>query len=349
VLNAGIRGYSGARGVLGALKARAPQAQLVEELLGMSDAESCASRLRALSFLEGVESGAGQADLERALRTACIVFGKKLTRFLAGPAGGFIETLLLRYGAYNLKVLFREALTKRVGAGGMALYPLAPFYVSGRQRATLDTVEKVASLAEGTKLGEGARLAYEVYKERGEDLFFFEFTLDREYASLLWSAAERVNLTEGHRLRERLVIPYLGTNAIVWGLWLKRYRGMGAVEIMNLLPVPAGVMNPASYLRLVQAKEPGEVAGAIESARLLRFLGKTEVPADVSAWQKTARRFVWETVSARDLGIIFDISTLAVALVRWELIVDDCITVASGKGLGLAREQIEPLLATRAA
>jgi hypothetical protein len=46
---------------------------------------------------------------------------------------------------------------------------------------------------------------------------------------------------------------------------------------------------------------------------------------------------------------MFDISTLLRALMRWELIVEDAITVTSARSMGLEREDILPLLATKAA
>lgn len=349
VFNAGTRGYSGSRGMLGALRARGPRAGLVEELLNMSDAESCAAHLRQSPFLDGIDSGSSLADLQRALRSACVIFGRKLTIFLGGPARRMIETHLLRYGVWNVKVLFRRSVMPAGDGISDDLYPSAACYVPPRQRATIDSPEKVVGLTEGSRLEKATRIAYETYQKGEKDLFLFELALDREYLLGVWDAAQRVNLTEGSRLRRTLIVPGLGLNAIIWGLWLRSYHGMAAEEVMTLLTLPAKLVRTEAYLKFLQTGDPAVVEGAREVTAAGRFLAAAGAPQDVPAWHRLSRRYLWGRLNSRSMGIVFDISSLVMNLMKWEFVVDDAITVVTAKSLGLKREEIGPLLATQAA
>ncbi len=344
MFNAGIKGYSGARGILGALRARAPHAGLVEQLLSTSDAGSCASQLRSLDLLRELTPGPSPADLEKNLRTGCIIFTRKITNFVGGPAKRFIDAYTLRYAFHNLKVLFRDALTRRTDFPDN-LYPRTALYVDSRRRAALDTPEKVIAHAVGTPLEKPANLAYDVYQNASNDLFLFELALDREYALLLWQAAKRVNLSQGRRLK-KLVRPYLALNAVVWGLWLKINRSMSPEEIMNLLPVPSDIIGPGAYLDILRSGKTQDIADAVGVAAPGLSLGDVSAPADVTAWHRLARRLTWNSLAAKKLTVIFDISTLMIAIMRWEFVVDDLITVTAAKSLGLAREEIAQMLAT---
>jgi len=348
MLNAGMRGYSAARGLVGALKARAPHPDLVEELLAMSDAQACASHLGALPFVHGIEGADSLAGTEHALRTACVVFAQRVTRFLTGPASEFLSTYLLHYGVYNVKVLFRAALSGVKEEGREALYPIRHLYVPSRERLTLDAPEKVVAFTEGTRLEKPVKVAYEMYKNSG-DLFTFELSLDREYALMLWEASRAINMAEGQRLRRSVIVPSLGVNAIVWALWLKTHRAMSAEQIMNIVPLPARIIPMDTFVLMVQA---GNFAGVARMARvgvLARFLARHGTPADVSSWHRLSRRFVWSSINSRGLSAVFDIATLVSTLMKWEFIVDDAITVTAGKAAGLGPDDIVPLLATKAA
>jgi vacuolar-type H+-ATPase subunit C/Vma6 len=349
MLNAGIKGYSGARGLLGALKARGPRPALVEDLLNMSDAANCASYLRSLPFVQGVDTGASAGELEKGLRAACMVFGRKLSSFLGGASQDFMESYLLRYSVENVRVLFRRALVGQAQAGGEPLYPQAEVYASPRERASLDAVEKVVDFTKGTALEKPVQAAYELYHAAGGDVFIFELSLDAQYANMLWAAANRVYLYEGSRLLRRVVIPQLSTNAVVWGMWLKVHHGMKPEEIMTRLHVPADVIRPDRYLGIIKAEDAGAAAAAVKAGPLREFLAAKEPLGDVALWHRLSRRYIWGLLGARELGILFDITTLVIALMRWEFIVDDAITVTAAKSMGLGRDEIVPLLTTQAA
>lgn len=349
MFNSGVRGYSGARGMLGALRARAPQPGLIEELLGMSDAEGCASYLRQSPFLDGVDTGSGQRELERALRVASVTFARKLSIFLGGAARGLVQTHMLRYGIWNLKALFRGALGGGVGQGNDSLYPGVPCYVSPRQRASIDAPEKAIAHCEGGPLEKVARAAFDIYEKGEKDLFLFELTLDREYMAMLWSAASRLNMVEGGRLRRSIVAPALGLNAMMWGMWLKTYHAASAEEAVTLLTVPTDLIRPDSFVRFIQSGDISAIVGDHEVTAAGRQVAASAPPADVASWQKLSRRYMWKRLNNKTFGIVFDICSIATALMKWDYIVDDAIAVTSGKALGMSREQIEPLLATRAA
>jgi len=349
MFNSGMKGYSGSRGMLGALRARGPRPNLIEELLNMSDAEGCAAYLRQSPFLEGLDTGNSLADLQRALRSACFAFGRKLALFLGGPALGVIETHLLRYGVWNLKALLRQCVTRSAGDTSDNLYPTAICYVPPRQRALLDSPEKVVALAEGTALEKSAKIAIELYQRGEKDLFLFELALDREYMLMLWSAARRVNLAEGSRLRSAIVVPRLGLNAIIWGLWLKSYHAMPAEKIMTLLALPAELVRPGPYLKFLQTGDASRIEGAKELMVARKQMAEAGMPQDVTAWHRLARKYLWARLNTRTLGIAFDISSLVTNLMKWEYVVDDAIAVTTGKALGLKREEIVPLLVTQAA
>ena len=350
MLSAGISGYAGARGVLGALKARGPRQNLVEELLSLGDAEAVAARLRALPMLEGRSAATDLAGLERDLRQAVYTFGMKLAAFIGGPAKGFIETYLLHYHVHNLEVLFRRALSKETGAAG--LYPIGPFNPTDRQLAGLDSPEKVVEFAQGTELQAMALEAFEAYRAGEGDLFRWELSLERQYLARVWQAAGRVLPPESWRLKKTLVVPFVGMTAFVWALGLKRYRKTGGAELAALLPMPKDLLDAGALAEIARNDDLAAAAEEIPSKELrglVRAILAAQRPEGPAGWHRTVKRVVWRQLSTKKLRATFDITTLMTALMGWEYVVADAITVANGKALGLERERIETLLATTAA
>ena len=349
MFSAGIRGYSGARGMLGALRAREPKQPIVEELLNQPDAAAAFNHLRSMPFLAGIASGDKPVEIERDLRYGCVLFGKKLADFTGGAAQKFLKTYLLHYEVHNLKALFRRALAGKAEARTDDLYPVAPVYSSASRVGALSTPERVVALAEKTRLEGAVKTAYGEYQANTGDLFRFDLSLDRELMLMLWSAAERTGPVESWRLKQVILMPLLGTRALVWGLWLKHYHGMSAQEIMGVLLVPSGLIDAEVFIATIQAEDMRQAAEAVSFEPLKEFLAETGVPEDIVSWQRLLRRFVWGRVAKRDMGMIFDAATLMREILRWEHVVEDAITVASGKSLEMGREDIVPLLATQAA
>ena len=81
--------------------------------------------------------------------------------------------------------------------------------------------------------------------------------------------------------------------------------------------------------------------------RLKSFLRRTDLPKDLVGLHRAARRFTWRLLASPKKSMRFDISTLVAALMRWEFIVEDAITVTGARAVGLTRDEIEPLLATQ--
>lgn len=317
----------------------------MEELLESPDAAGCVARLKGLAFLETADFGEGYEGVERALRYSCAVFARRIRRCLGGSAGRFLEAYTLHYDLHNAKVLFRGSFEEGSAGEIRELYPLSTAYMEARGE-DFKTPEDAVKFFEDTRLGEAARKAFEVYEAHDGDLSFYELVLDREYVKLVWEAAERVGPREGGRLREGVVLPWLGSTAVLWTLWLAEYRGMGVEEIVMLLDVPEGLLRGALVAALVEGGRPAGIAEGVKNRALAEFLGGSDLPAGLAELHRVARRFTWRTITPRRLQTRFDIVTLLTAVMRWEFVVEDALTVAGAKAMGLGKDEIAGLLAT---
>lgn len=349
MFNAGLKGYSGARGVMGALRSRSPKAALPVEMLDLPDAAACMSRIRSLPFTAGIQSGDTMPDVERDMRLAVIIFARRMEGFLGGAAKDFLATYLLHYDIHNLKVLFRGAVSGRADTPPRDLYPIDKRYTNPSDPGALANLDNVIGLMKGTRLEAVAAEAYDIYRKFDNDLSRFELALDRRYYLLLWQESGNIRLMEGQRLRKGVLAPLIGGMAVAWGLWLGQYRGMGPEEILSTVQVPGEIIRPEVYLRLARGENVVEAARAIGIEPLVEFFSEGGKSGDAIETHRLVRRFIWRTVSRRELGAGFDISTIVRSVMEWEYIVDDAISVMRAKSLGLRRDEIEPLLATRAA
>ena len=284
------------------------------------------------------------------LRYSVLVFGRRLTTFLSGRAKEVIEAYLLRYHIHNLTALFRRSLTHDEEPVAETLYPIKPFYGSDRELALLDSPEKVVALAAAKPMKVMVKEAFAAYNGADKDLFRFELSLDRQYLQLVWNAASKLSMFEEERLKKQILLPYVGIEAFVWALWLERYHGMAGPELAGILPLPRSILRPEVFVDIARAENVREAAKAVRGPlrpSVMEILDK-DPGKDIAQWQRLARRIVWRRVRRRDIAS-FDLTTLLAALMKWEFIVDDLITVTRGKALGLEREKIEALLATKAA
>ncbi len=348
MFSAGLSGYNVTRGLLGALKRRAVRTGLIDELLQLPDDASCRQRLRAHPFLEGIEVGASPGELERALLAACATFARRIRNFLGGPAGRFIEAYSTRYELHNAKLIFRASLNPGSGDLSSGIYPVSKLYTPARLAAVKAPADIVASYEE-SELARIIREAYETFAAASNDLALFEVVLDRSYTRLLWEAAEHIHPMDGVRLRDRVLLPWLGSTAVVWVLWLSRHRRMSVEELIAVLDFSEKVFPSRLVAALAQEGDMTSVAAEVRGARLRGFLSRASGLKDLSDLHRASRRFLWDLVTPGRMETRFDISTLLSALVRWELIVEDAITVAAGRSLGLGGDEIKPLLATQAA
>jgi vacuolar-type H+-ATPase subunit C/Vma6 len=336
---------------MGALRACGPQADLVGELLALGDVDACVNRLKSLPIVSENVSASDRRGIERALRGATLVFGRKLSKFLGGPARDLLEAYMLHYQIDNLTTLFRRSITREEGLTESALYPIKPFYVPDREIALLDSPDKVIALAKRVPLKAMAKEAFAVYQANGGDIFRFELSLDRQYLQLLWNQAGRLDPVESSKVKKDILLPYIGMNAFVWALWLQTYHGMGGQELAGLLPLPRSIMRPDVYIEIARAENVRDAAKAIVGPLrpAIAEILDHDPGKDVSKWDRLSRNIMWRRVSRRDLSASFGILNILAMMIRWELVVDDLITVMNGKALSMTRENIEPLLATKAA
>lgn len=347
MFGAGLTGYNVTRGLLGALKSRGPRAGLVEDLLAAADADACRDRLRNLPFLDEVEVTGNAADLERALRFACWRFASKVMKFLGGSAGQFLRTYCFHYDLHNAKILFRASLDGELSGMRREVYRLSSRYAPGSVDG-LQSPEEVVRFYRDTPLAEMMADAFELYRSHEGDLSLFEIALDREYVSAVWKSGQDVRQGEGRRLTEMILRPWLATTAVFWTLWMSTYRGMSAEEVVTILNLPDGIIAPGLCTALVKG-DADTVERQVHNKHLKRFLAGGALNADLADLSRIQKRFLWEVTGPAFFRTTFDISTLVSALVRWEIVIDDAITVASSKEMGLQGDEIVPLLATQAA
>ncbi len=348
MFNSGLTGYNVTRGLLGALKPRGPRPALVAELLEAGDFAACLARLRAIPFLHGVEFGREPADLERALFRECALLTGRLRKCLGGAAGRLLEAFGRRYELHDVKLIFRGVLSESTDVAPAPIHD-TPVSSGGRRLSSLKSPAEVVAFYAGGGLGDIVSEAYELYHASGDDLSLFEVALDRSYIELVWNAGLALGPADGTRLRKEVLVPWLGSTAVLWVLWLARYREMGVEEIVMLLDVPEDLLARDLVARLVETRDASSIAEDMDNGKLSAFLAASDLPKEMIEFERFVRRFVWSlTVSGR-VRIRFDISTLLATLMRWEFVVEDAITVAGGKAVGLEQAEIADLLATQAA
>jgi len=348
MFSAGLTGYNVTRGLMGALKTRAPGGDLVDALLEVPDLDGCLRHLRAIPFLEGIEIGARPGDLEKALLAACAEFARKIRNFLGGSAGKFIETYMQRFHIHNAKLVFKSVLEGAPEEVLDLVYPVSARYDPAVLARLKDGADVVSFFGE-TKIGACLAEAHEVYRANDDDLSLFELVLDRSYINMLWRAGERVKFGDGRRLRRNILLPWLASTAILWVLWLAHYRAKTVEEVTALADLPDELL-PARIIRdLVETGDPSAAAAALGNRKLREFFSGEGLQKDLISLHRMARRFAWRLVLPARRSTRFDVSTLLAALMCWEFIVDDAITVTGARAVGLSGEEITSLLATRAA
>jgi hypothetical protein len=229
MFSAGINGYNVARGLFGALKTRAPRPELIDQLLDQADMTGCLAALKNLPLVESIPTGQGPAEMETALRYACAVLALKIRRVLGGPAGRFLEAYTWHYDFHNIKLIFRSSLDGGVFDLPSGLYPLGEVYSIGPLKK-IGAPEDLPTYFAETPLAPAVNEAWELFAANNSDLSLFELGLDKWYVNLVWNAAEHVRPTEGSRLRDRILAPWLGMVCLLWVLWLKNFRSMGVEE-----------------------------------------------------------------------------------------------------------------------
>jgi hypothetical protein len=253
-----------------------------------------------------------------------------------------------RYEFHNCKTLFRSALLGGHADPTPRLYMVSSDYAR-EQVSGLSSPEDVVAFYEGGSSGRAVREAWEVYQSMGQDLSFFELALDRSYVRLLWDAAKHVGPCDGGRLRDWVLVPWLSSTAVMWTLWLARYRGTSVEEATTLLALPTAILSPGQMAELFEKREPSAVADGFRNLKLREFLSGADLPKDPIGLHRQTRRFAWQLAASARVKTRVDVATLLAALIRWEIIVEDAVTVTGAKALGMKNDEIEPLLATRAA
>ncbi|MGA9754669.1 MAG: V-type ATPase subunit [Desulfobaccales bacterium] len=290
--------------------------------------------------------GDAEAELSRRLYGSLAQAFLKVRRGLKPREARFLDLLLERLEAENLKVVLR-ALNLRLDPvqAEERLLPLTAlsslnFQAMLRQESIPRLVDYLAPTVWGPPLARGlSRFAREA------NLFPLEMSLDLFVYASLWQGLARLGSAD-----RRIAGEILGTLADITNItWAGRFRdlyGFPAEETYQYLIEAGSFRSPAARRDLAFAANTGEMILRLPRPSYIELLQGAADRADVEARLRQHWLATLERALARPP---FQIGLPVTYLFFKELELDNLVTLVTGKMLNLPAERVEPWLWRRAA
>ncbi len=219
--------YSGAIGVLGALRKRS----LKEEDLFTIEKKSLKASIEHLKFYFPLQTSSLKtlSEVEHLLNLGFIERITKLLRFLKNEAFLVLRSLLFEYDIFNIKLLSRSVHSslplERIEK---FFYLWSPFLAFRALPQNIKTYQDIERLLRRSfflkKMFAKALNAFSYHK----DIFYFEVSLDMEFLNFLKEISK--NLTE----RGKIILEnYMRVNSLIWILRFKFFQNREKTEIYN--------------------------------------------------------------------------------------------------------------------
>ena len=290
--------------------------------------------------------GDAEAELSRRLYGNLAQAFLKVRRGLKKRESLFLELLLYRLVAENLKVVLR-ALNLRLDPvlAAARLLPLTALStLDFQEMLRQETIPRLAASLAPTVWGPPLKKGLSRF-EREADLFPLEMSLDLFVFASLWQGLKGLS-----RADRRIAGGILGTLADITNItWAGRCRDLydfPAEETYQYLLEAGSFISPAARHDLAFAANTGEMILRLPRQSYIELLQGAGDRAEVEARLRQYWMLTLENTLARPP---FQIGLPVTYLFFKELELDNLITLVTGKMLNLPAERVEPWLWRRAA
>ncbi len=349
ILNIWRYAYGGAKVM--ALKSYLLSPEDYHYLLRARNLEDLAGYLRTTAYGQTLSGwdwrrGDAEAELSRRLYGNLAQAFLKVRRGLKKRESRFLDLLLYRLVAENLKVVLR-ALNLRLDpvAAGARLLPLSALStLDFQEMLRQETIPRLADYLAPTVWGPPLKKGLPRFESEA-DLFPLEMSLDLFVFASLWQGLEGLS-----RADRRIAGGILGTLADITNItWTGRCRdlyGFPAEETYQYLLEAGSFISPGARRDLAFAADTGEMILHLPRRSFIELLKGAEDRAAVEA----RLRQHWMTVLSKNLARPpFQIGLPVTYLFFKELELDNLITLITGMLLDLPSEKVAPWLWRRVA
>ncbi|PUA31257.1 MAG: hypothetical protein B9J98_06980 [Candidatus Terraquivivens tikiterensis] len=327
------------------LKGKLLSYSMLEELASSKNLEELVEKLRPTEYgpyVSGLPRPLRPTSIELALRRRLVEVHFDLA--MKSRGAGIIQAYYMKYLASNLKTVLKG---KALGKGYEELLELIDLRAEEivrrrdavvRAMAAKDLEEAVRSLS-GTKFGEVASMAMEVYEKEG-DLVVFDVAMDKAYFSEVLREFNKLSFAERRRVRKIVAVDIDGYTVLavmrskLWGLTVAETRRFLLDKAVNI---------PKETLEMmVEAEGIPDVLYLLGETPYKAILpepsaeGATAIKSLEEAFEKLALK----RASDAFLRDIFSVSVPLALLKLKELEVRNVSIIAAGVDGGLSTSRI---------
>jgi vacuolar-type H+-ATPase subunit C/Vma6 len=286
-----------------------------------------------------------EAELSRRLYADLAQAFLKVRRGLKKRESRFVELLLERLVAENLKVVLRvlHRQLDPVQAAGRLLPLRGLSSLDFQEMLRQPTIPRLADYLASTVWGPPLMKGLSRY-EREADLFPLEMSLDLKVYASLWEGLAMLG-----RADRRIAADILGALADITNItWAGRFRdlyGFPAAETYQYLIEAGSFVSPAARRDLAFATNTGEMILHLPRPAYIDLLQGAE---DRAAVEARLRQYWLATLEKNLDRPPFQIGLPITYLFFKELEVDNLLTLVAGRLLNLPSERVAPWLRRRA-
>ncbi len=200
-------------------------------------------------------------DIESAIKQAIVNYTKSGIRFLSGNSKYFIE---------NLKIIARAIVGNR---------PVDFLYqLKYNTRFTMEAVKNIQTFDDyqeflrGTKYYTIASYAFPRVKEEN-NTFYWEMTLDNQYALRLKAAAKELNKTD-FQAAKNLMFFSLEMNRLIWLYRLRFHYKISTEETLSYVPNIFGILAQDKYIQLIDSSSEDDFIKQLIEWKIIRSEAK---------------------------------------------------------------------------
>ncbi len=293
-----IFNYSGAVGLLGALKSKSLKEEHLNKVKD-KDIKTCTEILKF--YLPENKLPSTLLELEHSLNLGYIKRITKLLRFLKGKAFLALKSLLFEYEIFNLKLLMRSIYYNLSLEEVKSIFYFGiPFLIFKRFPSQISTYKDIEHFLKKTQflkeIFEEAFKAFQHYK----DIFFFEVHLDIRFLRFLKEVANFLR-DKGSFILEN----YVDFMSLIWALRFKFFQNRDKAQIYKFF---SQILNEKILSKILEVVNLDEALNLIEENFKEKIFESSDFERDLKEY------FFSNFLKKRELNLFCSVPFLMYAL-----------------------------------